>query len=102
MAEKVAGKYLGFVKRVARTPVIVFDDIALRKYNHDEANVLLEIIEERYDKHIFIITSQVEPDGWKSLFDDTVICEAILDRLTNPSEKIALKGDSYRKKKGRN
>jgi DNA replication protein DnaC len=51
---------------------------------------------ERYQKGILIITSQVDLDGWHSLFADKVTSEAIVDRLKNPSEKIQLLGPSYR------
>lgn len=98
-AEKAAGKYLQSLGRFARAEVIIMDDFGLRNYTHDEATSLLEIIEERYSKGIVIITSQVEPIGWKSLFQDSVISDAIVDRLVNPSESILLTGESYRKKR---
>jgi DNA replication protein DnaC len=59
---------------------------------------LLEVIEERYNKGITIVTSQVSPAGWPGLFEDPVIAEAIIDRLKNPSETIKIGGSSYRKK----
>ena len=43
-----------------------------------------------------IITSQVKPQGWKTLFDDEVIAEAILDRLTACAHIVEVKGESYR------
>lgn len=36
--------------------------------------------------------------GWKQLFEDPVIADAIEDRLTNPSQILQLKGISYRTK----
>jgi DNA replication protein DnaC len=39
-----------------------------------------------------------EPQGWLKLFEDPVIAEAIVDRLLNPSQKITLRGGSYREK----
>lgn len=96
-SEKVAGKYLKFINKLKKTDVLVFDDFALRRYTHDEANILLEILEERYQKGVLIISSQVSPAGWSNLFDDSVISEAICDRLVNPSQVIELDGDSYRK-----
>lgn len=98
-AEKTCGKYLAFIQKIKRNGVIILDDFGLREYTHDEAGILLEILEERYGKGIVIITSQVSPSGWQSLFKDPVIAEAIVDRLVNPSETIELKGESYRKKK---
>jgi DNA replication protein DnaC len=98
-AEKMAGKYLSALQRLSRANVIILDDFGLRNYSHDEATALLEILEERYGKATVVITSQVEPEGWKSLFQDSVISDAIIDRLVNPSDSVLLTGESYRKKR---
>jgi len=97
-AERAAGNYLKLLRRLNRSEVLILDDFGLRSYNHDEANVLIDLIEERYRKGIVMITSQVDPAGWESLFEDPVIGEAIVDRLNNPSMVVKLKGGSYRGK----
>ena len=59
----------------------------------------MDILEERYQKGIVILTSQINPEGWLKLFEDPVIAEAIVDRIVHPSQKIILKGGvSYREK----
>lgn len=97
-AAKASGKYLSFIKKLSRTPVIILDDFGLRAYTHEEATVLMDILEDRYRKGTAIITSQVDPIGWHKLFEDPVIAEAIADRLTKPSMAIKLKGGAYRDK----
>jgi len=97
-AERLASRYLGFIKKLTRVPLLILDDFALRNYTHDEATTLLEVLEERYGLGINILTSQVDPKGWKGLFEDQVVAEAIIDRLQNPSDIVQLKGESYRKK----
>jgi DNA replication protein DnaC len=99
-AEKAAGRYLQWLRRCSKKKVLILDDFALRNYTHEEANILLEVLEDRYRNAITIITSQVAPLGWNSLFEDPVIAEAITDRLRNPSVVIELKGESYRKRLG--
>ncbi|MBK7891209.1 MAG: hypothetical protein IPJ84_10285 [Bdellovibrionales bacterium] len=44
------------------------------------------------------MTSQVDPRGWTKLFEDPVIAEAIVNRLEHPSQRLNLKGGSYREK----
>jgi DNA replication protein DnaC len=101
LAVRTAGKYLGYLKKLKQTQVLIFDDFALRNYTHEEANVLVDILEDRSRKGPVIITSQVEPAGWHKLFEDPVIAEAIVDRLIFPSQKITLSGGSYREKLGK-
>lgn len=97
-AEKVAGRYLNFVKRIKQVPTLILDDFGLRNYTHEEATVLVDLLEERYQKGSVIVTSQVSPKGWKKLFEDPVIADAIVDRLTKPAKLYEFTGPSYRDK----
>ena len=101
-ADRAAGKYLDSLRRIVKPDVIILDDFGLRNYTHEEAVTLLEILEERYTKRVVIVTSQVEPQGWKGLFQDSVISDSIVDRLTGPSDKVTLTGESFRKSKKSN
>lgn len=56
------------------------------------ATSLMDLLEERYQKGIVILSSRVNPEGWIKLFEDPVIAEAIVDRLIHPSQKLILKG----------
>lgn len=97
--EKIAGRYLKFIRKLSKAKALILDDFGLRTYTHDEATALLELVEERYGKGVTIITSQVAPNGWVKLFEDPVVAEALIDRLCNPACIIEMDGDSYRKKK---
>lgn len=97
-AERAAGRYVSHVRRLSKTGVLILDDFGLRNYTHDEASVLVDILEDRYQKGAVVVTSQVNPDGWLKLFEDPVIGEAIVDRLRSPSQQLVLKGTSYRER----
>ena len=98
LSEKAAGRYLQFVGRMKKLPILILDDFGLRNYTHDEATILMDLLEERYQRGSVIVTSQVDPLGWGKLFEDPVIAEAITDRLTKPSRILKFKGPSYRDK----
>ena len=100
-AERTAGKYLAYVKNLVKPQALILDDWGLRSYTHTEATALVDLLEERYQKGSILLTSQVDPKGWKSLFEDPVIAEAITDRLIHPSRQIVLKGPSYRERLGK-
>jgi DNA replication protein DnaC len=97
-ATKASGKYLAFVKRITQTKVIILDDFGLRNYTHEEANVLVDLLEDRHRKGPVIVTSQVDSKGWSKLFEDPIIAEAIVSRLEHPSQRINLRGGNYREK----
>ena len=93
--------YLNYMNRLRkRVELLIIDDFGLRNYSHQEANVLYEILEDRYRHGPLVMTSQVRPEGWKMLFEDQVIAEAIFDRLTACAQVVEVKGASYREKQG--
>lgn len=96
-SHKIEGRYLVFLKKLKKAKLVILDDFGLRKYTHEEANVLYEVLEERYNSGSTIVTSQVRPEGWRDLFEDEVIAEAILDRITSRSHEFEFKGESFRK-----
>lgn len=93
---EASGTYLNYMKRIRRSKLLIIDDLGLRNYTHKEANVLLDVLEDRYQKCPVVITSQIKPQGWRTLFEDEVIADAILDRLTACAHIVEVKGDSYR------
>jgi DNA replication protein DnaC len=97
-AAKVAGKYLAYIKRLSAVGALILDDFGLRNYTHEEANVLVDLLEDRHRKGSVIVTSQADPRGWPKLFEDPLIAEAIVSRLQHPSQRLSLKGGDYREK----
>jgi DNA replication protein DnaC len=97
-AARAAGKYLQYIKRLTQTKAVILDDFGLRNYTHEEANVLVDMLEDRHRKGSVIVTSQVDPKGWRKLFEDPIIAEAIVSRLEKPSQRVVLSGGDYREK----
>ena len=96
------GTYLSYLNRLKnRVKVLILDDFGLRNYSHGEANALYDILEDRCQKGSVIVTSQLDPRGWKVLIEDKVIADAIFDRITATADIIHVKGSSFRKNKKR-
>jgi len=96
LAAKAAGKYRFWLKTTSSRNLIILDDFALRRYSHDEGSILLDLLEEHHKKGSIIVTSQVAAAGWVSLFEDPVLGEAIVDRMTKPQKSLVFDGPSYR------
>ena len=59
----------------------------------------MEIVEDRHNLRSTLITSQLPVDRWHAIIADPTLADAILDRLVHTAYRIALDGDSLRKKK---
>ncbi len=56
------------------------------------------MIDDRTTARSTILTSQLPIEHWHAWLNDPTVADAILDRLVHRSHRIALKGDSLRKK----
>lgn len=92
------GRYLKLMSSLGKCEVLILDDFLLSSISRDEQRELLEIIEDRYGRRSTIVTSQLPIKSWHDAMQDPTMADAILDRLVHNGHKIALKGDSMRKR----
>jgi len=95
---KADGSYPKELTRIEKADLLILDDFGLQSLDPHTRMILLEIIEDRYDKRSAIIGSQFPVDKWYDLIGEGTIADAILDRLYHGSHRIDLKGESLRKK----
>ena len=74
------------------------DEIGYLPIDIDAANLFFQLISKRYEKHCTIITTNTNFSKWSDIFGNSVIANAILDRLLHHSHIISVKGPSYRTK----
>lgn len=96
---KLEGNYHKLVKRIQRAELLILDDFGLVSIDQAARNVLLDVIEERYEKSSIIIASQIPVSKWHGLIGENTAADAILDRIVFSSHRIELDGESLRKKK---
>ena len=76
--------------------VLIIDEIGYLPIETEEANLLFQLINKRYEKNTTIITSNISFDKWGELFKDNTIASAMLDRLLHHSNIFNISGNSYR------
>ena len=77
-------------------PLLIVDDLGMRKLPASAAEDLLEIVMRRYERASTILTSNRPLEDWPKLFGDTPAVAAFLDRLMHHSHLIEIRGKSYR------
>lgn len=93
------GRYPKLLAQLARTDLLVLDDWGLLKLSAEQRRDLLEILEDRHGVRSTLVTSQLPLDQWHQTIGDPTLADAILDRIVHNAYKMALKGDSMRKKR---
>lgn len=92
------GRFPKLMRSFARTDLIVLDDWGLAKLTDLQRRDLLELIDDRHGQRSTIITSQLPVEHWHDVVGEPTLADAILDRLVHNAYRIALKGDSMRKR----
>ncbi len=93
------GRYLKLLAGFAKTDVLILDDWGTDRLTDEQRHDLFEILEDRYDRRSTLVAAQLPVKHWHEAIGNPTLADAILDRLIHNAHKIALKGESMRKKR---
>lgn len=91
------GSYVKELAKLAKTHVLILDDIGLTPLGDIEQRDMLEILEDRHGRGSTIVTSQLPVEKWHDYIGDPTIADSILDRLVHNAHRFQMKGASLRK-----
>lgn len=91
------GSIIKWLNQIQKTQLIILDDFGLQSITHKVKLLLLQILEDRYERAATMICSQLPVSSWYEYFDEPTIADAILDRIIPRAHRIELKGKSLRK-----
>lgn len=90
------GTYIKDLQKLQKVNLLILDDFGLQAFDNNAREILMDIVEDRYDKMSTIISSQIPVSVWHDIIGEGTIADAILDRIVNSSHRIDLKGESLR------
>ena len=76
--------------------MLILDDFGLQSMPDIQQEDLYEVICERYEKRPLVITSNRDLSEWGSVFSNSLIASAAMDRLVHRAVEIVIDGGSYR------
>jgi hypothetical protein len=92
------GTRKAYLADLAAVPLLIIDDLGMRKLPHTAAEDLLEIIMRRYERASTLLTSNRPVDDWGKLLGDTAAVTALLDRLLHHAHVLKCGPRSWRTK----
>jgi len=95
------GSLRSLLARLGRIDVLVIDDWAIAPLSENERRDFWEICEDRYQTRSVILTSQLPVAKWHEQIGDPTVADGILDRLVHNAHRIEMRGESMRKKRGK-
>jgi len=94
----VDGTRKTLLSELATVPLLIIDDLGMRKLPHTAAEDLLELIMRRYERASTLLTSNRPVDDWGKLLGDTAAVTALLDRLLHHAHVLKCGPRSWRTK----
>lgn len=83
-------------KQLAGHELLIIDELGFVPLSRTGAELLFELIGQRYERGATIITSNLPFDEWTATFGDERLTGALLDRLTHHVHILEMNGQSYR------
>ena len=87
------------LKKYLKPSLVVIDELGYLPIDKNGADLLFQIISERYERGSIVITTNRVFRDWPKIFNnDSTLTSALLDRLLHHTEAVVIEGKSYRMK----
>ncbi|WP_273729425.1 IS21-like element helper ATPase IstB [Brucella gallinifaecis] len=89
-------RLLRFQKQMAAYGLLIIDELGFVPLSKTGAELLFELISQRYERGATLITSNLPFDEWTETLGSERLTGALLDRITHHVNILEMNGDSYR------
>jgi len=87
------------LRKYLRPQCLILDEIGYLPIDQHGADLLFQVISQRYERGSILLTTNKPFKHWPSIFNnDSTITAAVLDRLLHHAETVLIEGPSYRMK----
>ncbi len=93
---QLAGTRKAYLRHVTTVPLLIIDDLGMKRLPPPAAEDLLEIVMRRYERASTLITSNRPVEDWGKLLGDTAAVTALLDRLLHHAHVLTCGPRSWR------
>ena len=87
------------LRKYLQPRVLLIDELGYLPIDKHGADLLFQVISQRYERGPIVITSNRAYKHWTEIFNnDSTLTSALLDRLLHHAETVLIEGKSYRMK----
>ncbi|MBI5399092.1 ATP-binding protein [Candidatus Saganbacteria bacterium] len=86
------------LKCFTKPDLLILDEAGFLPLDQGQANLLFQVISDRYEysRGATIITTNLAFKDWGRIFHDSMLAQAIVDRVMHRRQVVKIEGDSYR------
>jgi DNA replication protein DnaC len=98
-AAQSAGRLMREFQRYLKPALLIIDELGYLPIDKLGADLLFQIISQRYERAPVVITANRAYKRWSQIFNnDSTLTSAILDRVLHHAETVVIEGKSFRMK----
>jgi DNA replication protein DnaC len=98
-AAQAAGRLKRELARYLKPALLIVDELGYLPIDKHGADLLFQIISQRYERAPMVITTNRVYKHWSQIFNnDSTLTSAILDRVLHHAETVIIEGKSFRMK----
>jgi len=98
-AAQSTGRLKHELRKYNKPALVILDELGYLPIDKTGADLLFQIISNRYERGSLIITTNRAFKDWPEIFNnDSTLTSALLDRLLHHTETVVIEGPSYRMK----
>ena len=83
-------------KKIQKVDLLIIDEMGYVSFDRFQSELLFKVIADRSERGSTIVTTNLAFSEWTTLFENTAMVAALVDRLTFKSYVLDMNGDSYR------
>ena len=83
-------------KRIRNADLLILDEMGYVSFDRYQSELLFKVIADRSERGSIIVTTNLPFSEWTTLFENTAMVAAMVDRLTFQSYILDMNGTSYR------
>lgn len=89
------------LRRYVNPALLVVDEVGYLSYDNRHADLLFEVVTQRYQQRSVVITTNKSFEEWNEVFPNAACVVTLIDRLIHKAEIATIDAESYRLKEAK-
>ena len=86
-------KLIRLEKQISKADLLIIDELSYLTFNRHQSELLFKVIADRAERKSVIVSTNLSFSEWPSMFENTTMVTALIDRLTFRSHVLNMNSE---------
>lgn len=87
-------KLMKIERQLSKTDLLIIDELSYLTFNRHQSELLFKVIADRAERRSVIVSTNLKFSDWVTMFENTTMVTALIDRLTFRSHVLNMNSDN--------